>query len=271
MITNETLKSNEWVTLQEASERSVYSKRQILKLAEKGNERIGTKREGNNVLYNLKDIIQYSASHQGKPILNTVWDELTFILPGECFYPLQGYDCKYFISNKNRVYNATTGQLLTPKPQIHKDKNTGKIKKTGYFIVGLRKNGRCKCVILHRLIGQTQCPNALNKDIYHHISLKKNKDGLFNDNANNLLPVWKHQHDELHKLLNQNKIEEYKKMVAEIKKENKQKVYKIPHLDFDDNDNFRFFMYVNSRGYKEYKKSGDVPLDCIILERAERR
>lgn len=265
MTTNEILKSNEWVTLQEVSERSIYSKRQILKLAEKGNERIGTKREGNNVLYNLRDIIQYAASHQGKPILNTVWDELTSILPGECFYPLQGYDCKYFISNKNRIYNASTGQLLTPAPKVHK----GIV--SGYSAVGLMQNGRCKNVILHRLVGETQCPNVLHKNIYHHISLAKNKDGLLNDNANNLLPVWKHQHDELHRLLNENKIDEYKKMVSDIKKENKQKLYIIQHLDFEDNDKFRFFMYVNARGYKEYKKNGDVPLDCIIMERAERR
>lgn len=264
MKNKELINQNEWVTLQEASERSIYSKRQIRKLSEKGKERIGTKRIGNNVLYSMKDIIQYAASHQEQPILDTVWDELSYTLPGECFYPLRGYDNKYFVSNMCRVYNATTGQLLTPTPKVHK----GII--SGYSAVGLMQNGKCKNVILHRLIGQTQCPNVLRKDIYHHINLQK-KNGLFNNSASNLLPVWKHQHDELHRLLSQNKMEEYKKMVADIKKENKQKLYIIPHLDFEDNDKFRFLMYVNAAGYKEYKKSGDVPLDCIIMERAERR
>ena len=112
----ENLNPNEWVILQEAVNKTVYSSRQIIKLAEKGNERIGTIKIGNTVLYNMKDILQYEANHQEKPILSPVWDELSF-LPNEHFYPIVGYDYKYFMSNECRVMNATTGQILTPTPQ----------------------------------------------------------------------------------------------------------------------------------------------------------
>ena len=71
--------SNEWVTLKEAAKCSIYSKRQICKLAEKGNQRIRTKQEKEHLLYNKLDILQYAASHPRNIILDTVWDEIDFI------------------------------------------------------------------------------------------------------------------------------------------------------------------------------------------------
>lgn len=254
------LDPKEWVLLEEAANRSVYSKRQIKKLAEKGIERIGTIKINNTILYNIKHISQYAANHQKKPILSPVWDEIEPI-EGEIFYPLYGYDNKYFVTNKLRVIDCSNGQVLTTHPKF--DKNG---KDTGYRQVTLRKNGKDKNEILHRLVGLTQCPNALGNNIFHHIKICFPSD----DRASNLLPVAnKDIHDKLHKLLREGNKEEYKKMVAEIKRENRQKVYKIPDLDFESDEHFNYWMLINEAGYKEYIKCGDVSLDCILQQIAE--
>lgn len=257
------LNPNEWVLAREGANKvKCYSYRQIEKLGETGIERIGTKKIGNTVLYNMKDILQYAANHQEKPILSPVWDELTF-LPNESFYPLVGYDLKYFVSNKQRVIDVTNGKILTPQPCVN---NQGKL--TGYLAVTLMKDGKPKNEKIHRLIGKTQCPNVFNYNIFHHINNVKHN-GLYDNRASNILPVINDDmHNELHRFMNNNQ-KSYKKMVAKIKKENKQKVYKIPDLDFANDKHFNYWMLINAAGYKEYKKSGDVPLDCILAQIAE--
>lgn len=66
----------EWVTLKEAAKCSVCSKRQINKLAEKGNQRIRTKEteDGKHILFNKIDILQYVAAHARDTILNICMD-----------------------------------------------------------------------------------------------------------------------------------------------------------------------------------------------------
>ena len=130
--------NDSFVTISEAAKCSIYSKRQIQKLAEKGNQRIRTKEENGQILYSEIDILKYASSHPRDTILNTVWDEIDCI-PGECFYPLFGYDNKYFISNKQRVINCTNGQILTP--ELKRDL---KGRTTGYKQVALRKDGKTK-------------------------------------------------------------------------------------------------------------------------------
>lgn len=265
---NDSKNEKEWITLKEAAKCSIYSKRQVQKLAEKGNQRIRTKKtdDSKHILFNKIDILQYAASHPRDTILNTVWDEIEPI-EGETFKMICGYDYKYFLSNKNRVIDCTNGQVLTPQP--HKDTYG---KETGYSYVTLRQNGKNKNETIHRLIGKLQCPNALRKNIFHHIDGDKS-----NNKASNILPVWQWQHDELHKILKGRKSKEligddrdtYNKMIQAIKEENKQKLYKIPHLDFESDDKFNYFMYVTAKGYKIYKQCGDVPLDCIVKETAE--
>ena len=69
--------------------------------------------------------------------------------------------------------------------------------------------------------------------------------------------MWQWQHDELHKILKGRKSKEligndrdtYNKMIQAIKEENKQKLYKIPHLDFESDDKFNYFMYVTKEGF----------------------
>ena len=252
--------AKEWLTIEEATKCSIYSKKQIQKLAEKGIQRIRTKEtEGRRILYNKIDILQYASSHPRETILNTVWDEIDYI-HGEYFYPLFGYDCKYFISNKQRVVDFSNGRILTP--QWHKDKNK---KETGYKKVSLMKNGASKAEFIHRLVGKTQCPNVLKKDIFHHIKIKYPSD----DNPSNLLPVWHYQHTELHRLLNKGKTQEYNELVKQIKEENRQKVYIIPHPDFKEDENVCYYMYLSKDAYKSFIKSGNIPYSGILKETAE--
>ena len=266
---NDSKNEKEWITLKEAAKCSIYSKRQVQKLAEKGNQRIRTKKtdDGKHILFNKIDILQYAASHPRDTILNTVWDEIEPI-EGETFKMICGYDYKYFLSNKNRVIDCTNGQVLTPQP--HKDTYG---KETGYSYVTLRQNGKNKNETIHRLIGKLQCPNALRKNIFHHIDGDKS-----NNKASNILPVWQWQHDELHKiLLRGTKLSElteenrskYNEMVKLIKAENKQKLYKIPHLDFKPTDKYNYYMYVTKEGFNHYKTHNNVPLTYIIMECAE--
>lgn len=259
---NENLNPNEWVLAREGANKvKYYSSRQIERLGTKGVERVGTVTIGNTKLYNMKDILQYAANNQKKPMLSPVWNELTF-LPGEHFYPLVGYDLRYFVSNKQRVIDATNGRVLTTHPH----RNKGIL--SGYLTVTLMKDGKTKTEKVHRLIGKTQCPNAFNHNIFHHINNTKHN-GLYDNRASNILPIANEDvHNELHRLMKEDK-KAYKKMVAEIKKENKQKVYKIPDLDFESDANYNYWMLINETGYKEYKESGDVPLDCILIQIAE--
>lgn len=205
------IKSDEsFVTITEAAKCSIYSKKQIQKLAEKGNQRIRTIEADGHILYSKTDILKYASSHPRNTILDTVWDEIDYI-PGECFYPLFGYDNKYFVSNKQRVINCSNGRLLTP---IFKKNIKGE--DTDYRQVSLRKDGKTKGELLHRLVGITQCPNALNKSIFHHINVCHPA----NDDPKNLLAVWLWQHTELHRLMRANKTAEYYKMVKAIEEEN---------------------------------------------------
>ena len=252
--------NKEWLKLNDAAQCcKFYSKRQIQKLAEPGIQRIRTKKEKGHLLYNKLDILQYAASHPRNTILNTVWDEIDHI-EGECFYPLFGYDNKYFISNKLRVINATTGQVLTPTSHKNIKGN-----ETGYRQVTLRKGGKGKTETLHRLVGETQCENVLRKNIYHHIKIEFPS----NDHANNLLPVWDYQHIELHNLLNAGKKKEYKDMVKAIKKENSQKLYKIPHPDYKPDGNYNYYLFVTEEGNKAYNRGEEIPPNSIIKESAE--
>ena len=253
--------SNEWVTVKEAAKRSIYSTKQIYKHAY--DKHIGSKKLPNeHVLFNMKDIIQYAANHHEEPLSSPVWGEITF-LPNECFYPIIGYDCKYFISNKCRVINATNGRLLTPQPKVDV-----KGRLTGYQAVTLMQNEKPKNVSIHRLVGKTQCANVLNYDIFHHISQTKHN-GLLNNKASNILPVPNNEvHRELHRLLNKNE-KEYKKLVAKIKKDNRQRLYKIPHPDFASDDNFNYYMLLTTNGYKAYRNNQDIHFNDIAREIAE--
>lgn len=78
----------------------------------------------------------------------------------------------YFISNKGRI-KGRTGKIL--KQQIGK---------TGYYIISIYPNGRngkCKCLKIHRLVAEAFIPNLNNYPIINHIDGNK-----LNNNVENL-------------------------------------------------------------------------------------
>lgn len=128
------------------------------------------------------------------------------------------------------------------------------------------KNGKPVPRSVHGLITST-FPNVCKRNQIHHIN------GNSTDNRPcNLVRVFGgdlgKEHNQLHSLMKSNQ-KEYKKMIKQIRKENSQKLYQIPHLDFEDDDMFNYFMYVTAKGYKAYKAGQEVPLDTIIRESAE--
>lgn len=75
-----------WVTIEEAIKRCKYSKSQIKKLYEKGNERIRAKKSDDrkHILVNLIDIWQYESAHPEKTILNTGYSQYPYISYNGC-------------------------------------------------------------------------------------------------------------------------------------------------------------------------------------------
>ncbi len=129
------------------------------------------------------------------------------------------------------MYDASNGQVLTPQPQLVKNPKTNKYETSGYWQVTLRYHRTNKVKFIHSVVGDTQCPNSLRKDILHHIKpVDPNNPRLSDNLAKNLLWVWEWQHIELHRLLRENRIDEYKKLVRKIKKKTLKKFIKLSTL-----------------------------------------
>lgn len=83
---------------------------------------------------------------------------------------LQGYDYKYFISEKgevvrSRVYADGLERIAPVKPSHHKH-GYGH----GYIVVSLLKGGKRRTTMLHRLIAEAFIPNPENKPTVNHIN-----------------------------------------------------------------------------------------------------
>ena len=105
----------------------------------------------------------------------------------------------YLVSSKGQVYNATHNRTLTPTLASH-----------GYLQVKLSD----VYMRIHVLVALGFCSNKLGKTDVHHI------DGnIVNNNADNLIWLTKNQHKQAHRLLKEDK-NEYKKFIADMKKEN---------------------------------------------------
>ena len=172
------------------------------------------------------------------------------------YFLIHGYDYMYATTDDGKVVDFSTGEELSQRPN----------KEKGYIQVWLMKNGKRVPKSVHSLVVKTQGDNVLEKNEIHHIDKVKN-----NNKLSNLLPVWHDEHQQLHKLLEDGKTEEYKQMIKNIRKNNRQKLYRIPHLDFESNEHFNFWMWITAEGYKLYKADKDVPFWCIAKESAERK
>jgi len=168
------------------------------------------------------------------------------------YYPLPGYDYLYMTADNSDVVNMTTGLKITLSPNIENQ----------YVQVWLQRNGKTVAKMLHHLIVETQGKNAYNKYYIHHIDTDRG-----NNRLDNLLPVWEYQHKRLHRLLDKGLEKEYQKMIEEIRKENSEKLYKIPHLDFGKaGSKNRCWMYVTEQGYQLYLSGQDVPAAEVRME-----
>lgn len=252
--------TNKFLTTTEVYEVTGVCPKIINKWIENGYIRTkGSNDRGRN-LVSLLDVIKYNTSH---PIQNrdVVWDR---IIPqeNEDFRLLHGYDDRYAVS-KNRIVNFTSGDVL----------ETNNPREDGYIVVYLQKDGVSVPKYAHCLTSEMFCPNKRRKMFpnvkweTHHIEIgfEHRKD----INPDKLLPVTSDEHTELHRRWSQGKKKEYWQMIKRIKKLNKEEWFKIPHPDYEPNDNLIYFMYLTMKGYKAYKQGEEIPLDSIRCESAE--
>lgn len=166
-------------------------------------------------------------------------------------------DTKYLVTNKGRIINCVTNNVLTQK-----------LNTKGYYHVGVRICKTTVTAMVHKLVALMWCPNGKYKGEIHHIN------GVRTDNnADNLIWMTPKEHGEAHRLMNSGKKKEYKKFISAIRKDNKwkEKIRVIPHLDYEQNENYFYYMYISETAYNKYKdkKSWDeVPLSEIKAEYA---
>ena len=103
----------------------------------------------------------------------------------EVFHMLHGFDLPYLVSNKGRVISLSAGRQL----------KTGR-NESGYSHVGLYVGGEERTYKVATLVATAFCPNALNKEVIHHIDKE-----VSNNSASNLIWVTKQQHKDLHRAL----------------------------------------------------------------------
>lgn len=158
----------------------------------------------------------------------------------EAFKPLFSLEQGYITFSKNMtligsegtIWNVTHGHIYE---KIVPDTN-------GH--IQIRIDG--KLYYLHRLIAMTWCDNRKFKQIVHHIN------GNPTDNrSKNLLWVSYDEHMELHNLLDDDKRNEYNKLVKKIQRDNKWKGEKLyPLIDKETSDDNWLNVYMtNYRGY----------------------
>lgn len=176
---------------------------------------------------------------------------------GDKFTLIRGYDYPYaFNTRTGEIANMRTGYILTPSPN--------KIDDNYYLQVQPILNGIKVPRLVHKLI-TSEFPNPYRRNYTHHINGNR-----LDNRPCNLLLVHDNEHAKLHSLMKTDK-ETYKREIARIRKENKQKLYKIPHLDWEHSDTLYYWMWVDATGYKAYINNGDVPFGSIKMEAAERR
>jgi len=99
------------------------------------------------------------------------------LIDGEEWVPVQGYEGLYEVSNMGRVRapekrNIVRGRHPTPYLRTRKPKvlaPTGR----NYLTVGLYRDGKCKRVLVHRLVAQHFVPNPDNLPEVNHLDEDK--------------------------------------------------------------------------------------------------
>ena len=108
----ENIKEN-FVSISEAAKITDSTYPRIYALYRK--KRIQYQEDDGNVYVNLIDVKKYVASHPEKR-KDIVWDNVAPMVK-EAFYPLTGFDYKYFSTSEGRLFNMTTGEELINEPR----------------------------------------------------------------------------------------------------------------------------------------------------------
>lgn len=150
-------------------------------------------------------LLAFGGLHSGfdivwKPVLSCNNDHEIF------FTERYEYDNRYWIASAGYVYNTATGKILGTETDCE-----------SYVRINLLRNGERETPYLHILVAYHFCPNCRYKEYVHHIDGEKK-----NNNADNLLWVTKHEHDECHRLMRKDK-KAYRKYVRQLQKENRWK------------------------------------------------
>ena len=77
------------------------------------------------------------------------------------YYPLKGFNEKYFISKTGKIKNSDNHII---SPFYHKD---------GYLCVSLHKNAKKKNYYVHRLVAIQFLPKIKGKNVVDHINKKR--------------------------------------------------------------------------------------------------
>lgn len=86
----------------------------------------------------------------------------------EEFKIIEGYE-GYSVSNLGNVKNNITGRFLVLIPNVN-----------GYYRVHLRKDGKRKTIVIHKLIAKAFIPNPENKPYIDHINNNKSDNTIEN-------------------------------------------------------------------------------------------
>ena len=199
------------------------------------------------VLIDERELLKHMAKHQSK---SNPFGEVK-VSHKVALYPIYGYDYAYAVSSDQRIFNLTDGKELIQTLDVD------------HMVVTLIRGGEKVKVEVHRLIGQTQCNNVLNRQIWHHIN-----NNSTDNRPSNLIALENNSvHRKLHALLKKSK-KEYREAIKTIQAENKQTLYKI--LDEEmSNDLCQSYFLVKREGYNHYKETGEILPDQVVQQYVE--
>lgn len=156
---------------------------------------------------------------------------------------------KFFVGSEGSIWNLSTAKII----------GGNKPDSNGHLQVLINK----KCYYVHKLVASVWCPNRLFKQIVHHINCNK-----LDNRCENLLYVTIKEHAKLHKLFNDEKIEEYNAMVDKIRVDNSwqncKNLYAIIDEELSDDKCFVTF-WVDYDGWCRLLR-GDI-IDNLIKDK----